>query len=310
MRPNISIIVGFALLLVQPVKSQEFDKLTELKNNSFPVYYSTGNKQRTTTLAQRVEKAMSYHQQTLGMKPAFTLLVLSKDDWSTYTDFPVYGMPHFNNQGKRLIIAAEDNEYWKSFLPPLDQLPQPLREKISATYKIEDGGISMRPFFDLLVLHELGHAYHIQGGLTMQRKWMGELFCNIFLHTYIADKEPELLSVLTLFPQMVVGAGSKEFTFTSLEDIEERYEEIGKQHPKNYGWYQCRWHIAAGNIYDAGGKDALSKLWSMLIAQKEILTDDQLIALLEKSGCQKLGDMMKNWNRDTVREPAPASNRN
>lgn len=301
MKTSISIFLGFVFFLAQTAAAQEFDKLTEIKSNSFKVYYSAGYKQRTATIAHRIEKAMIYNQQLLGMKPVFTVLVLTQNDWSTYTNFPVYGMPHYIPENKRLIVAAEDNPFWKSFLPPLDQLTPALREAVSTTYKIEDSSISMRAFFDLLALHELGHAFHMQGGLTMQRMWMGELFCNILLHTYIAEKEPKALPALTLFPKMVVAGGTKEFTYTSLREIEEWYEEIGMRHAKNYGWYQSRWHIAAGNIYDTEGKDVLRKLWDALEAQKEKLTDEQLMALLEKSGAKSVSDMMRNWERDTVR---------
>jgi hypothetical protein len=299
MRPFILILLIF--FLVQVTTAQEFDKLKELKINSFRVYYSAGHEQRTTTIVQRVERAAIYNQQLLGIKPEFTVLVLTQNDWSTYTNFPVYGMPHYIPETRRLVVAAEDNPFWKSFLPPLDQLPPTVRESVSSIYKIEDGSISMRAFFDLLALHELGHTFHIQGGLTMQRKWMGELFCNILLHTYIAENEPELLPALTLFPKMVVAGGTKEFTYTSLNDIEEHYEEIGMRHAKNYGWYQSRWHMAAGNIYDTDGKQVLSKIWDALSTQKEKLTDDQLMALFEKAGAKGVSDMMRNWARETVR---------
>ena len=83
----------------------------------------------------------------------------------------------------------------------------------------------------------------------MQRKWMGELFVNILLHTYVAENEPQSLPALTLFPKMVVAAGSSEFKYTSLNDIQERYNDIARDYPKNYGWYQCRWHAAAADIY-------------------------------------------------------------
>jgi len=41
----------------------------------------------------------------------------------------------------------------------------------------------------------------------MQRLWMQELFCNIMLHTYIAENEPQNLPALELFPEMVVSGG-------------------------------------------------------------------------------------------------------
>lgn len=287
--------IVFAFFLVQPAKAQTFNQLDSLKDHDARVYYSAGHQQRTEAIAKRVDKSMAYYDQLLGFKPSVTLLVLSAADWSKYTPFPVYGMPHYND--KILVVAAEDNAFWKSFIPPVEELPKDLGEKIQATYKNGDGSLSMQPFFDLLAIHELGHAFHLQGGLTMQRKWMGELFVNILLHTYIAEKEPEALPALTVFPQMVIAGGSKEFKYTGLKDVHERYDEIGQQYPKNYGWYQCRWHAAAAGIYDTGGKLVGKKLWDALKSKKEILTDEQLAVFLETAADKTVADVMRNWDK-------------
>jgi hypothetical protein len=292
--------IVFALALAQSVFAQPYDRLTESKNHSAKVYYSAEHETRAIAIAKRVDKAIVYFEQLLAFKPDVTLLVLSSADWSTYTSFPVYGMPHYTDN-KTLIVAAEDNPYWKSFLPPLDQLPSELRKAIQATYKNEKGEISMQAFFDLLALHELGHAFHIQGGLTMHRKWLGELYPNILLHTYIAENEPAQLPALTLFPQMVIGGGTKELKYTSLPDLETHYNELGKQYPKNYGWYQCRWHEAAATIYDSAGNKVCSKLWNALRNNKEILSDDALANFLSFNGGKSVADMMRNWDRDMVK---------
>ena len=301
MQQSFFISMLFALTLAQPVSAQSPDSLNQLKNHDFAVYYSVDHQQRAETTAQRIEKAMAYQQQLLRFKPTITLFVLSVADWKIYTSGMVYGMPHYDEKDNRLIVAAEDNPFWKSFLPPPDQLPAELRGPIQKAYITANGQLSMQAFFDLLAVHELGHAFHIQGGLTMQRTWMGELFCNILLHTYIAEKEPELLPALTLFPRMVVAAGAKEFKFTTLQDVHQRYNEIGQQYPKNYGWYQCRWHSAAAGIYDTAGKQLCRKLWDALKSKKEKLTDEQLAAFLETAADKSIADMMRNWDRDTVK---------
>jgi hypothetical protein len=296
------ILLSFLLLvsILHTSTAQKFDKLTALESKNIRVYYSAGHAEKTATIAGRVEKAMTFHSQLTGFKPTVTLLVLSAADWSNYTKFPVYGMPHYNDE-QTLIVAAEDNPMWKGFIPPMDQLPAELRKQIETVYRNSRGNISMEAFFDLLALHELGHAFHIQGGLTMQRTWMGELFCNILLHTYIAENEPEQLPALTLFPRMVINSGTKEFKYTSLQDVHEHYNEIGQFHGKNYGWYQSRWHKSAGDIYDAGGKELVPKLWNAFKQQKEKLSDEQLILFLETSAHKSIADMIRNWERDTIK---------
>jgi hypothetical protein len=285
------------MLIMQSAKCQ-YDSLKALKDHSFKAFYSEGNEMRAVSIASRIDKAITYHQQLLGFRPTVKLLILNPADWAKYTSGQmVYGMPHYTDD-KTLVVAAQDNPFWKSFVPPLEQLPEALRTQIQKAYTMPDGSLSMQAFFDLLAIHELGHAFHLQPGLTMQRKWMGELFPNIFLHTYIAEKEPESLAALTLFPQMVIAAGKKEYKYTTLNDIEERYKEIGLKFPKNYGWYQSRWHKAAADIYIAGGKQVLIKLFNALKSNKEILTDDQLVKFLETSADKSVADVMRNW--DTV----------
>ena len=296
-----TILFVFILLIMQGLKALgQYQELTPFKSSAIQVYHSAGQEERAKEITPRVEKAMAFHQQLVGFKPEVIILILTKDDWSRYTNFPVYGMPHYNND-KTLIVAAEDNVFWQSFLPPLEQLPANLRSQVEQAYLMPDGRISMQPFFDLLALHELGHAFHLQGGLQMQRKWMGELFCNILLHTYVAENEPDQLAALTVFPNMVIGNGTSEYKYTSLHDIEERYEEIGMQHAKNYGWFQSRWHAAAGDIYDAAGKNVVPKLWTAFKNQQQKLNDEALISFLESAVHTSLADVMRNWEMQTVK---------
>src|SRR5690606_904494 len=131
--------------------------------------------------------------------------VLDEADWKKHTTIPmVYGMPHYTEENQRLFLAATDNDLWRSFIPPVHLLPGNLKEAVINAYRNEKGELTMQPFFDLLALHELGHAFQFQAGLNIQRKWMGELFANVFLHTYIAEKEPRMLNALTVFPKMVI----------------------------------------------------------------------------------------------------------
>src|SRR5690606_12628882 len=115
-----------------------------------------------TSMAERCDKVLAFYKNHLDFEPSVNLLVLSPEDWGKYTTFPVYGMPHYDDS-KTLIVASENNDFWKSFIPPVADLPQDLAQQITNTYSDKNGNISMKAFFDLLAIHELGHAYHIQG---------------------------------------------------------------------------------------------------------------------------------------------------
>lgn len=297
---NIKLLLLCLCLLLSAFASkfqaQSFDNLRHLKGHTANTYFSDGAKDQAETMATRCDSVMSFYKSIIDFEPAVTLLVLSPADWSTYTSFPVYGMPHYND-AQTLIVAAADNDFWRSFIPPVDQLPSELSQQISTTYSDGKGALTMRSFFDLLAIHELGHAFHIQGGLTMQRKWMGELFANIFLHTYIAEEEPDLLTALTVFPKMVVAStNKKDLKFITLEELETNYDLMGQQFPNNYGWYQCRWHMAAGNIYDDGGITTFKRLWVALKDQTDPLDNSAFANFLVNKVHQSVADVQLKWN--------------
>lgn len=277
--------------------AQTFDSLKQIKGSNAKIYYSSGNDERAAAFAKQTNNAFTYYANMLEFKPEVTLLVLNSSDWKKFASpQAVYGMPHFNSDERTLFVAADDNPFWKSFLPPLDKLDHKLVAQIKATYQNLKGEVSMQKFFDLLALHELGHAFHLQKGLKMQRNWLSELFVNVLLHTYIAEKEAALIPALTLFPQMVAAGGSNEFKFTQLRDMHEKYEEIATKHPKNYGWYQCRLHAGAAEIYNAAGKDAGRKMWRSLQTSNEILSDEDLISKMASEVHQSVSDLIQNWD--------------
>lgn len=293
LRVNIMLFISLLLALnVQGQRKSELDSLTGYKTK---VYFSKGNDERAKVVTERLDNVIKFYDKLIQFEPKVTLMILNPADWPKYTTFPVYGMPHYDDKRELLIIASENNDFWKSFIPQIDLLPKELAERIKSTYVDENDILTMQAFFDLLAIHELGHAFHFQAGLKMQRMWMGELFCNIFLHTYIAEVETDQLPALTIFPQMVISSGKDEYKYTTLLDIEERYEEIGTKYPKNYGWYQSRWHYEAGKIYEAGGKESFMKLWKALSEKRVKLNDEELAQFLSEKVHQRVAEVMLKW---------------
>jgi hypothetical protein len=287
----IKLLFILCLTIFFNISAQTHEGLIDLPDYSIRTYYSPGNEENAKVTTERCEDAINYIYSLIGFKPVVSLFILNPEHWEAYANYPVYGMPHYLDN-ERLVVAAQDNEYWRSFLPPPDQLPTYLASKIEQAYKNEEGEISMKAFFDLLILHELGHAFHKQGSLTMQRLWMQELFCNIMLHTYIAENEPSELPALEVFPNMVVEAGSDEYRFTALADFEKQYIDMD---PKNYGWYQCRLHSAARDIYNSGGKESFIRLWNGLKENQTRMTDDELTAFLKDNVHKEIAKVQTDW---------------
>jgi hypothetical protein len=272
--------------------------LTELTGFTQAIYFSPGSRERATDIATFMENAGNYFQKEIGFTPKTKLYILAPQHWKAIAAPPlkdVYGFPH-NINNVELAIATEDNDLWRSFLPPVDQLPPALAAQVAKAYGKADGSYSMMPFFDLLALHEMGHSYAGQAGLKTHRHWLSELFVNIMLHTYVAENEPALLPALETFPNMVVSGGTAEFKFTSLKEFEELYSTMGMG-PKNYGWFQCRFHSAAKDIYNAGGKDVLKKLWKALKKHQEIMSDQELILMLKKEVHPSVANVFLEWSK-------------
>jgi hypothetical protein len=271
--------------------------LEVLKGFTQTIYYSPGHEARAKHIAVFMEHAGDFFQKEIKFTPKTTLYILAPQHWKDVAAKPlheVYGFPH-NIDHARLAIAAEDNDFWRSFLPPVDKLPPQVAAQIKEAYGRPDGTYSMMPFFDLLALHEMGHSYTAQAGLKMHRNWMGELFVNIMLHTYVAEKQPERLPALEVFPNMVVGGGTAMYKFTSLEDFEKLYATLGMG-PKNYGWYQSKLHAAARDIYNTGGKRVLRKLWKALKKHQEKMTDEEFAQMLTNEVHPSVANVYLKWN--------------
>ena len=275
---------------------ESFPDLIKLDGYSQVYYVSPGNTKRVQEIATRTDNATKYYKKLLGFQPKTVLFILAPKHWSLAAAKPllnVYGFPH-NVTSERLVVASEDNSFWQSFTPPLATLSPTLAAKVRKAYMKPDSSISMQPFFDLLAIHELGHPFHQQGGLKMQRHWMGEFFVNLMLHTYVAENEPHLLPALETWPEMAIAGGSKKYTYTSLEDFERLYPSLGMG-PVNYGWYQAHLHHAAKQVYEASGSKTVVKLWKALKKHQEDLGDAAFVEMLQKEVDPNVADVYRKW---------------
>ncbi|MBA2745574.1 MAG: hypothetical protein H0U44_05045 [Flavisolibacter sp.] len=287
-------VVFFLVCPALPAQ-KKYQRLEKLDGEKLSCYFSTGSEEKARKIAAFCAKAMEYFTEVLNFTPEIDVLVLNQNDWSDHTFFPVYGMPHYTDK-KTLIVASDDNPFWQSFIPAEGILPPSIMTMMEKVYRNDQGETSMEPFFQLLVIHELGHAYSQQAGISMQRQWLGEFFCNLMLHTFVAEKYPAQLPALTLFPQIVINGGKEGYEFTTLDQLENNYVLIGTKHPKNYGWYQSLWHKGAADVYDAGGKEVLLKFWNAFKAIENEIKEEDLASILENNIHPSLARFYKNWN--------------
>jgi hypothetical protein len=277
-------------------------ELRELSGYAFEARHSTGLENEARIVANRVASALDRFGPRLGITPEVTLLVLAEADWAHHTEFPVYGMPHILG-GRVLIVAGEDNPFWRSFLPDPAGLPDEAAAALRRVYDDGTGGLTAAPFFDLLAIHELGHAFDHQAGVGTQRRWMGEFLPNLLVHAWVEEEAPELLPALTLITDLAVAQGPGAHPYTTLAELEEKYLTIVYEHPENYGWYQFRWTQGARRLYETAGSEALDRLWTALRDTPEILDDAAFLDLLDNRVHRALGDFVRDWDAETRSPP-------
>jgi hypothetical protein len=227
--------------------------LTELQDAPIPTWASAGLSRRAEPIAARSARALAFLGELLGVVPDVQLLVLAEGDWAGRSGHPVYGMP--NSLRDTLVVAGESNRFWLAFVDMLDPGPQ---LELRAAYRATDGEIDLAPFFDLLAVHELAHTFEVAGGVRFPRLWLREFFCNVCLHAYVAAAEPEAMAALTAFPLLVAQVPGDRLNYRTIADFERIYDDMPGP---NYGWFQCRLHVAAGRLVESAGPRSVRKLF-------------------------------------------------
>jgi hypothetical protein len=227
--------------------------LTEVQDAPIPTWASAGLSERAGPIAARSARALAFLGELLGVVPDVQLLVLTEGDWAGRSGHPVYGMP--NSLRDTLVVAGEANQFWLAFVDMLDPEPQ---LELRAAYRGADDEIDLAPFFDLLAVHELAHTFEVAGGVRFPRLWLREFFCNVCLHAYVAAAEPEAMAALTAFPRLVAQVPGDRLSYRTIADFERIYDDMPGP---NYGWFQCRLHVAAGRLVESAGPQSVRKLF-------------------------------------------------
>jgi len=194
---------------------------------------------------------------------------------------------------------------------------------LKRTYADPDGKLRLRRFFDLLVVHELAHAFDHEALGTLPALWLSEVFDNLALHAFVAALRPSELTNLTAFPAAQRRIGVFELMLRlrghrSLEEFELHYP-VGTEKPMsgaNYGWYHIRFHVLASEVFNESGEAALVRLWKLgrsegpgrsspwaYYLEHRTLTEwpgrmprRELAALLASEVSPRLGQVVADWD--------------
>jgi hypothetical protein len=217
-----------------------------------PTFASAGVEERAASIGRIAADSYDYLAGLLGFRPDAQVLVVTEADWPKVTETPIYGLPNAGNG--TLVVAGTEAPLWASFeemVAPDD------RAAFEAAYAEADGSIRLGPFMDLVAVHEVAHIFH-QGTQHFPRLWLQELFANLCLHAWVADRSPADLTTLTTMPRLGSKAPPEAWAHSSREDFELFYTDVGGP---NYVWYQFRLQVEAEVLFDRAGTGVVRRLF-------------------------------------------------
>jgi hypothetical protein len=253
---------------------------------SFPVFSSRGGVDRARTVATRSEQAISWLASRLEMPPTPPLLVVGRQDWDRVALIPQYGLPHVSRT--RMLMGQEPSEMWDSVIATAwPDLSHAARVRLRQVYGTPP---DLGSFADLLVAHELTHLADNPAWLDEQRPgsehawgnnprvlWFVELFANVGLHGYIAEREPDALPALETIFDVVWHTSPARWPITELSRMHEAATAENSD-GTNYVWFEFGLQVLAKHLWESSGTTALTHLNATL--HGPVLPDEQIIDVL------------------------------
>lgn len=282
--------------------------LARLNGYPFEVRYSGGALARARAAAGFAADAYPYLSRLLSdFQPDIAIVVANKRDWKSRQP---YGLPFFNDDAGQIrpgivVMPAGGGDFWVGIGDDIRDASPLSYPKLLAAYPDGAGGLDLQPFFDLVTIHEMGHAFEVLGGLKLPTFWLGEIFANLALHAFVATKRPESLNTLAVLPS--VGAGSRRLAarmraegYSTLDALEAHYTSGDHpMSPLNYVWYQHRWLRLAARMFDIDGEDVLVRFWDCFHATDYTgageVTAASLAPLLRREVSETLGQAVRHW---------------
>jgi hypothetical protein len=282
--------------------------LAHLSGYPFEVRYSDGSLARARAAADIAADAYVYFSRLFsGVEPDIAVIVASEADWQSRQP---YGLPFFNDDDDQIrpgivVMPAGSGDFWTAMGQDLHEASPRGYTSLLGAYPDGAGGLDLQPFFDLVTIHELGHAFEVLGDLRLPTFWLGEIYANLALHAFVATRRPESLNTLEVLSTVGVqsprlDARMRAEGYSTLEDLEAHYTGgDNPMSPLNYVWYQYRWQRIAANMFDAEGEDGLIRFWECFHATDRLdsgeVTAALLAPLLTAEVSETLGRAVQDW---------------
>jgi hypothetical protein len=283
-------------------------ELSQLSGYPFEVRYSDGSLVRAQAAADVAANAYVYFSRLFaGVEPDIAVIVADEADWSGKGP---YGLPFFRDDAGEIrpgivLMPAGGGDFWTEIGQDIRDASPRGYAKLLATYPDGTGGLDLQPFFDLITIHELGHAFEVLGDLRLPTFWLSEIFVNLAMHAFVATQLPASLPTLEVLP--TVGAGSRKLAarmraegYSTLEELQAHYTGgDDSMDPLNYVWYQHRWLRLAARMFEVDGEDGLVRFWNCFHSTDRVYASEataaSLAPLLTTEVSPTLGRAVRDW---------------
>jgi hypothetical protein len=272
---------GTGPAVIDVTKHQGLDSLSGFP---FEVRTSASTREQAGRLADRCARAYSYLGGMLAFRPRCALLVLDRADWSERASNPSYVMPYYN--AGNLFLHGEPSDLTAWLADVAGSAPPAAAQELAQVYGT--GADRLEPFADMLVVHELAHAFHDGVPFVFPRSWLMELFADMALYAFVVAEEPERRLHFETLPRVALEHGLLKPVARDLRYFEALYPHI---EPLTYVWYQFRFTMMAKGLIDAEGPTVLRRLWDAFA-----LSDEQLAGVLGGRVHPAAGRWLASWD--------------
>jgi hypothetical protein len=283
-------------------------ELPSLGGYPFEVRYSNGALAHATAAADVAAAAYGYFSRLFcWVAPDIAIVVAGEADWPDLG--PPFGLPFFRDNAAELrpgivVMPVGGGEFWVEIAQELRVASRGGYARLRAGYPDGAGGVDLQPYFDLITIHELGHAFEVLGDLRLPTHWLSEIFVNLAMHVFVATQLPASLPTLEVLP--TVGAGSRKLAarwraegYSTLDELHAHYTGgEDSMSPLNYVWYQYRWLRLVARMFEADGEDGLVRFWECFHARDRAefgATAASLAPLLTTEVSPTLGRAVCAW---------------
>ena len=283
-------------------------ELLHLDGYPFEVRFSDGALVRARAAADLAAGAYVYFRRLFAaVEPDIALVVADEADWPGVNN--PYGMPFFRDEAGEVrpgivVVSAGAGDFWIAIAQGLRESSTRAYAKLLAAYPDGAGGLDLQPFFDLITIHELGHAFEVFGDLRLPTFWLSETFANLAMHAFVATQLPA--SLPTLEALSTVGAGSRKLAarmraegYSTLDQLQAHYPgSDDSMSLLNYVWYQYRWQRLAARMFEVDGEDGVVRFWDCFHATDRAnvgATAASVAPLLTAEVSSTLGRAVQHW---------------